>query len=277
MNLRLLSFTLVIPVALAFAGCKKDGPVVQYGPTTATGTLVTAEQSLTRRGTHKLIIGGKLTYFVESRTENLSDYEGQVVSVGGTLEPNSTPEELPVLIIETIKGLDQNVDLRRFEVPELNLRIGIPVGWQGSIKDHVAMFMMPDETDPLLTIRRMSGSSLPPGGSPLYIKNRRTTRIPLDGGASEIYILDKDTVIHMHFDPALQKSIRTKEDGDIVNAQFERVLSSVSFLSDRETTTVVSGSGSGLPCGGTAGNRCPTGSFCDVTNFETRTGQCKAR
>lgn len=269
-----LCFTLVATLS---ACTKKPVDQAPLGPLSVTGTLVKAGQSLVRRGTHELIIGGKLMYYVESRTENLSDFEGQTVSVQGNLEANSTPEELPVLVIQTIKGLDQNVDLHRFEVPELNLRLGIPVGWQGSIADHTAMFMMPDEAQPLLTIRRMSGSTLPPGGSPLYIRNRRTTRITAGGGASDISILDKDTVILLHFDPALQKSIKSKEDGDIVNAQFERVLSSITFLSDKEATVVITGSGSGLSCGGVSGTVCPAGSFCDITDFSARSGQCKSR
>ena len=216
-------------------------------------------------------------YYVESRTENLADYEGQTVAIEGMLEANTTNADLPVLVAEKIKGLDQNADLRRFEIPDLNLRVGIPVGWNGAIREHVASFLLEGETEPLLSIRRMSGSTLPPGGTLLFIKNRRTTRISLGGGASDVYILDKDTVIHLYFDPAKQESIRTKEDSEIVNAQFERVLSSITFMNEKSLTTQNSGTGAGLPCGGVAGQRCPSGTFCDVKDIVTKTGVCKTR
>ena len=272
-----LTASVVTCITLTLAACKKEAPVIQYGPRTETGTLVKADLSLVRRGTHKLVVPGSMTIFLESRTTNLSDYEGQIVSVDGTLEPNTAPETTPVLVVESIKGLDENVDLHRFEVPELNLRIGIPVGWEGSIENHIARFRMADETEPLLSIRRMSGSSLPPGGTMMFIKNRRTTRINADGGSADIFILDKDTVIVLHFDPSLQSKIQSKDDADIVAAQFERSLSSISFLGDKETPNVSTGSGSGMMCGGAAGILCPEGSFCDITDFDTRSGQCKKR
>jgi len=277
MKIHYLLLIIVAPTILLLSSCKKQAPIVQYGPATATGTLIKAGQSLVRRGTHKLMINGSMAYYVESRKENLSDYEGQTVSVEGILEPNATSEDEAVLVVERIKGLDQNIDLRRFEVPELNLRIGIPASWKGSIKDHVAQFMMSDETNPLLTIRRMSGSTLPPGGTALYIKNRRTTRIDQSGGVVEIYILDKDTVILFRLDPSTQKMIVTKDNADIVMAQFERSLSTISFLSDKEVTVQTTGTGSGLTCGGHEGILCPEGYFCNVTNVELRSGQCKSR
>jgi hypothetical protein len=224
-----------------------------------------------------LVVAGEKKYFVESRTQNLSDLEGQTVFAEGTLEANTTKSDLPVLVAMNVKRSHGDEDLHRFEIPALNLRIGVPLTWAGTIKNNVASFMMAGETLPLLTIRRMSGTTLPPGGTSIFIKNRRGTRIEGQANLVDVYILEKDTVIEFHFDPAMQSQLKTEEEGAIVASQFERSLSTISFLTDKEAVVPVAGSGASMPCGGSAGILCPSGYFCNINDFTNQIGQCKER
>lgn len=277
-SLKFLTLVAAITTATTLSACTKDeGPHIAYGPTSATGTLIKAENSLVRRGSHILMVESEKKFFVESRSQNLSELEGQTVFVQGILEPNTSKDELPVLVAETVKRSHGDEDLHRFEIPTLNIRIGVPQTWEGSIKNKVATFMMPGETNPLLTIRLMSGTTLPPGGTSLFIKNRRATSIEGQGKSRDVYILEKDTVIELHFDPAMQEQLTTEEAGAVVASQFERALGTLSFLTDKESVTQVTGSGAGTPCGGAAGVLCGTGYFCNITDLENQIGQCKAR
>lgn len=274
MTRRIFAASALTIAFITVSGCKKQNdPGIPYGPMTATGILIRADVSLIRRGSHALVIGEKTVFYVESRTQNLSDFEGLTVNVSGTLEKNADEADLPVLVAESMKGPTENEDMRRFEAPFLNLRLGVPESWKGSIKDGTASFRLEGEAEPLMTIRQMSGTTLPPG-NPLFIKNRRTTRLDTEQG-SDLYILEKATVIHIHFDAATQKQLTTKEEADIVTAQFQRVLSAISFITDREAATPSTSSGSSTVCGGVAGIVCEAGFFCNITDFETRIGICK--
>ncbi len=277
-SLKFLTLTTALAATITLGACTKDdGPKIDYGPTSATGTLIKAENSLVRRGSHILVVENVKKYFVESRTQNMADLEGQTVYVQGTLEANTSKSDLPVLVAESVKRSHGDEDLHRFEIPTLNIRIGVPQTWEGSIKNKVATFMLPGETNPLLTIRLMSGTTLPPGGTSIFIKNRRGTRIEGQGNSEDVYILEKDTVIELHFDPAMQQQLKTEEDGAVVASQFERALGTLSFLTDKESITQVTGSGAGTPCGGAAGILCGAGYFCNITDLENQIGQCKAR
>lgn len=275
---KVLIGSFLIASVVLVAGCKKNDEVkIPYGPFSATGTLVRADVSLIRRGTHILLIEGKQTYFVESRTQNMRELEGSVVYVEGKLEPNATKTDLPVLVATSVKRSHGDEDLHRFEIPALNLRLGVPESWGATIQKNVASFLLPGETLPILSIRLMSGSTLPPGGSALFVKNRRGTKISSIAGGSDVYILEKGTVIHIHFDPSSQDQLKTVEDAAIAAAEFERILGSISFMTDKDVPTVTTGSGAGMPCGGSAGVLCPAGYFCNVVDTVERIGQCKKR
>lgn len=278
MKSSLTFLTLLAVAAVTVSACTKDNTLnVVYGPTSATGTLLRAENSLIRRGSHILVVNNKNTYFVESRTQNLIELEGQTVYVQGTLQPNTSKSDLPVIMADSVKRSHGDEDLHRFEIPALNIRLGVPKTWGGSIKNTTATFMLPGETTPLLTIKLMSGSTLPPGGSPIFIKNRRGTRIEGRANAADVYILEKNTIIELHFDPVMQEQLKTEEEGAIVASQFSRALSTISFLSDKEVITRTSGSGAGVPCGGAAGVLCAAGYFCNITDLTNQIGQCKER
>ena len=276
--LKFLTLTAVILTTVALTACTRDnGIIVVYGPTSATDTLIRAENSLVRRGSHILVVSGEKKYFVESRTQNMTELEGQTVYVLGLLEPNTAKTDLPVIMATAVKRSHGDEDLHRFEIPALNLRLGVPQTWAGSIKNKVATFMLPGESTPILTIRLMSGSTLPPGGTPIFIKNRSGTRLSGAKHVADVYILENNTIIELHFDPAIQTQLTTEEEGAVVASQFERALLTISFLSDKDAISQLTGSGAGTPCGGSAGILCESGYFCNITDLQNLIGQCKKR
>ncbi len=274
----LFALAVVFVTVAAFNACTQEKRIeFVSGPVSATGTLIRAENSLVRRGSHLLVVSGEATYFVESRTQSMTDLEGQTVNVLGILEANTSPKDLPVIMATSVRRTHGDEDLHRFEIPALNLRIGLPQTWAGSIKGTAAKFLMAGEEIPILTIRLMSGSTLPPGGTPIYIKNRRGTRLSGLAHASDVYILEKNTIIELHFDPVMQSQLTQQEDGAIAASQFERALLTISFLSDKEPAKHVTSSGAGVLCGGSAGILCGTGYFCNITDTQLQMGECKAR
>ena len=259
--------------------CGKDTlqPNVHYGPASATGTLIKADLSLTRRGTHLLIVKGERTYFVESRDVNLSEFEGREVGIGGTLEPNTTPSDLPVLVAKSIKASLGDEGLHIWEIPVLNLSIKAPKPWIGKIEKKVATFSLQGEALPILTVKLLSGSTLPQGSS-FYVQNRRATRTkPSAGGVQEVYILEKDSVISLQFDPTEQKTLKTLDETRVLEAEFEQLLSDLKFISDSKFTGTKTGSGSGVPCGGGAGILCAPGFYCAIMDSANQIGECRKR
>jgi len=69
--------TAIIILSFTFRGGDGVGPVsdFDFGPQALTGILLKADVSLTRRGTHLLVIDGKPEMYVESKTVTLSPFE----------------------------------------------------------------------------------------------------------------------------------------------------------------------------------------------------------
>ena len=269
--------TLVCTIILVSCQAKSPETHLSYGPRTATGTLLKAEVSLVRRGTHLLRLPDGEKLYVESRTTNLSEFEGQMIVVSGSIEAN-IEGELPVLVADSVRRITGSDGLKRWEIPALNLMIRTPETWKGAIEKNIARFALEGEERSLLLVRLYSGSSLPPGNS-FYIRNRRATRTdPDESVVQEVYILEKGTVIALQFDPSSQRAVTNPDEAELLEAQFEQVLSDLTFLSDQKGREIQAGSGSSMmPCGGIAGILCPTGSYCDITDPEAGVGRCRNR
>lgn len=272
-----------IPIIAACAGivifsaCKQS-PVTTYvyGPTTATGTVMRADVSLVRRGTHALTMNDSKVYFLESKTVDLRSFEGQTVSVSGTLEPNATDNDLPVLVVTLAQRVIGKEDLHVWEIPVLGIRLSAPLSWGGDIRNAQATFGLSGEGRPLLIIERSSGAVLPEG-IPLYIQNRRGVEVRDGTIAKQVYILEDGMILRLRFDPSSSDRVRTLEEGEILLAQFEALLSSIRFIKDGGTQPILTGSGSGAPCGGPAGILCPAGSYCNILDPVNQVGKCKTR
>ncbi len=271
-------FTLALTgLALSLSACTKTPTnLPPLGPITATGTLIPAEVSLLRRGTHLLLVNGKKMYYVESKTEDLVSREGQTVYVEGVAESNTTKDDLPVLVLRSLESTRGDSGLKVWNIPALDIRLQAPIAWTASIQKSVASFSLPEETSPLLTVSISGSGSLPSGGSHYYLSGRRTVRMDDSSGEkTDVFIEEKEYILHLHFDLSSQKPITNTEDQKLLISQFDYILNSIKFLSDRETGASSSEDSIAAQCGGEANIVCPEGSFCDVTDLETKIGHCR--
>jgi hypothetical protein len=258
----------------ALSACGK--PAQQRLPTgtlTFSGSLVQAELSLTRRGTHILRENGKDMYYVESSKVNLRDYEGMDVSVTGHLELNSDPNAQAVIVADSVTLIQ--VPSHVWTLPAFNMSFNAPLAWNGTLFSDGISFTETGSTDSLLKIYRASIAQLP-SGTPLVVGGQGAVKVSTASGAV-IYIQHGPNIITLQEGPALSVSTGVEQQN------FVRLLKSVSFS---DSTSSSSGSGSslsgtgssltGTPCGGVAGILCPAGSYCAITDRTSGTGVCQS-
>lgn len=269
----------ILILSFAFSSCerKTEQPKIEYGPRSATGILLKADVSLTRRGTHLMSINGKTEFYAESKTVNLAALENQTVFIVGNLQPNTRGTDLPVLIVESIQPAFTVFAVKKWEMPSLNIAFDAPSHWQGTVKGMNASFHVGDSEASILIVQGTSGSSLPPGKT-FFIGNRQGSRLT-SGTAQDVYLQDKKTIVHFHFDAAFQDGVERVEDAALLTQQFERLLKSIVFLSDPKSSSSKAGSGStmNLVCGGPAGVLCESGFYCVITDAASQAGVCRKR
>ncbi len=273
-----VSLSIASAAIMTLAACtNKPLDQAPLGSVSATGTLIPTEVSLLRRGTHILMVKSKKLYYVESKTISLVDYEGQTVFIDGIAEQNTSLDELPVLIVKTLTSLLDDDTLHVWEIPALDLKISTPDTWKGSIQKNVVLFLLPEEKTPVMTIRLSLETVLPAEGIPFYLGTHRAVRSTLvaGSGAESVFIQNKKEIIVFHFDASSQKTVVRLEHAKLIQTQFEKAIQSISFISDGESQSMVSGSGSGMPCGGVAGILCTSDSFCNIYDFENKIGKCR--
>lgn len=246
------------------------------GPISATGTLISADVSLLRRGTHLLLVNGKKMYYVESKTEDLVNKVGQTVHIEGIAEANTSPDDLPVLVATKLTSVQGESGLHVWNIPALDIQMQTPNAWTATIKNSVASFALPGEEKPLLVIRISGSGSLPAEGTHYYLSGRRAVRTnPKEGTIEDVYVLNGETVLFFHFDASTQQSVERMEDAKLLENEFEYALNSIKFLSDRASNSANSGSMIFAPCGGEANVLCPHGSFCDIADPVAKIGKCR--
>ena len=266
----------LVTLMLLLTACQKRVEHVTYGPVSGTGTLIPAELSLVRRGSHMLVMASGKKYYVESKTENLQSLEGLIVTIEGRLEKNSTNVDAPVIVVEKIRGALDDQDLHIWNIPLLNLRIKAPNLWKTSMKNGDVLFSLVGETEPLLTVRSMTGSALPPGRV-FYVQNRKAVFSDTAGAVRELFILENDRVIRLHFDPSTQSSVTSLVEAKVLESQFDRLLANLQFISDTAFNHTSTGSGSTEFCGGEAKILCSITQYCDITDPTLGTGICKQK
>ncbi len=275
---RFLCASIFAGLLFSVAACTKTTVSLSpLGPVSGTGTLIPADVSLLRRGSHLFLINGKQTYYVESKTENLVAVEGQTVYLEGIAEKNTSKNHLPVLIISKLTSVKGDSGLHLWNIPALDIQLQTPNAWKGNIQKSVASFLLPGEEIPLLIIRISGSGSLPTGGSEYYLSGHRTVRIGTQGsGKADVFVEDNDSILHIRFDVSTQRSIERVEDAKLLESEFEFALNSIKFLSDKRGTNTGSGDLLSAPCGGAANILCPQGSFCDVFDPALKIGKCRS-
>lgn len=265
---RLFTIGFTIFIALGFlSGCKKDvPPALPIGPQTLTGALSPVDISLTRRGTDVLRQNGRDVYYVESSAVNLRPYEGMDVIIDGTIEANSDPKELPVLVATKVTRIEQ--PSHPWTVPALKLTFSAPLTWNGDVFDDGISFSETGSTTPLLTMYKSSLSILPTG-TPLVIGGQRAVRVTT-GSGTVVYIQNGPHIIAVTIDKTLNDSARKEPVQSVL-----QLLKTIVFTSSASSVTSGSGSLSGTPCGGPAGILCEPGSYCAVTDTTIGSGVCR--
>lgn len=294
MSIRYRFFFLGCTVLL-LAACGKTVQVIPTGVQTVAGIVKPVELSLTRRGTHLLVQHGTSLYYLESSTVNMQSFEGRNVIIKGTVEQNTDPTDLPVLVVSEIKGAVTQI--RSWKISGLGLSVDVPVEWNGKFEGGTAQFTGSGSADPLLTLflegdKRFDGASSQAGGditvTSFALGMRRGVRLVNAGGRERVEIdlrpLVKDNaadVLTLLFTPVSGQTDRDAWEGiktDIINSiKFTSDVSSSSAPSSSGSiaSQPISGSGAGMPCGGSAGILCPQGYYCGITDAKSNSGQCR--
>jgi hypothetical protein len=279
-----------IGLLLVFVSACNRMPELPQGVQTLEGVLSPAEFSLSRRGTHVLSIDGKETYYVESRIINLYDHESHDITIKGTLEHNSDPKDLPVLIVQDV--VDPEGTFRVWLLGGLGIEVSVPGSWTSNIQTSIASFTASGARIPALSVFEQPASGLPFTWADA-IANNSDAITPLSSP-----VLDRQALAEQDSARQLLTVYVPKDDAGetILTFQFSergmenvsdsekligRIIDSVEASGGGSPASamlkpVVSASGSvqGAPCGGTAGILCPTGFYCEITDQEHNVGRC---
>ncbi|OIO53367.1 hypothetical protein AUJ46_05125 [Candidatus Peregrinibacteria bacterium CG1_02_54_53] len=257
-------------LALTACGRVEPPPSLPTGIQTMTGTLLPAEISTLRRGTHLLILNGQRLCFVESSAISLRSFEGKTVVIRGIFEPNSDPALLPVLVTQDVTTLEQ--DIQHISLSAFGLRGSVPRSWIMATQKNATVFLIEGTATPLITIARLIETPLPASGAPLQVSGHHATRQVSDDSSEEVVSIESgDDLIVLTFTPSEVENI------DLLHAQWLAFLTSLSFATDNGTTSSAAQSqdSTGTPCGGTAGILCPAGHYCEITEFKENIGHCR--
>lgn len=270
MKISLASSSILLCVLLSACG-QKPQQQLPAGNFSFTGSLVQAELSLSRRGTHILRQDGHDAYYVESTKVNLRDFQGMDVVVTGHLEQNTDPTAQPVIVADTV--LLVQVPSRTWVIESLNMTFNAPLQWNGTVFTDGLSF---SETGSSVSILKMYKASIAqlPTGTPLIVGGQGAVKVDIASG-EVIYVQNGGAIIAIQATPSLTVSTSVERQ------DFERVLQSISFSGGSSSSfgsgaMIPTGSGSlnGNACGGVAGILCPAGSYCEITDRGTGVGVC---
>ncbi|PIR53504.1 hypothetical protein COU76_00815 [Candidatus Peregrinibacteria bacterium CG10_big_fil_rev_8_21_14_0_10_49_10] len=265
----LLSFLFLLPAC----GSKTEPlpPPLPEGILTLSGTILPAELSLVRRGTHVLVQDGIRLTFLESPVVTLRNYEQDTVTLRGTLEHNVDPSLLPVFVVDSIVNVESTT--RDWGIRQIDLTLTTPRTWQQRNTDGDVHFFVEGVAQPILTLDEQPSTGEMPLGESIVVDGHPAVRIVNErNGNQAVYILRGTNMVTMLFTP------REYPEPQLLRDEWLSVLSSVQFDTVIPPEVEHSGTGSvtDTPCGGPAGILCPAGSYCEVQNEEMDAGVCRA-
>ncbi len=272
MSTRRFSLWCFVLLGVVLAAC--SDPTLQTlpeGEQTVTGVLQAAELSAVRRGSHIILQEGVEVYYAESSLVNLRQYQEKRVTLRGTFEHNSDPQDLPVLVVESVVDVEETT--KEHSLASINVRLSAPVNWKLTTRDDRFEFFIEGETEtnPIMTVWQEPGTELPDGGVPIVVDATRATRLVDELSNSQVVAVKRDgEILTLRFVPGQRLTAdRLRED-------FIQVLESVELIATAVDPTPSVGTGAlSTPCGGTAGILCPDGYFCDIQDFEENIGRCR--
>lgn len=279
---------LLIAIGFSLSGGWTRSATIPTGEQTVHAVITAAPISLDRRGTHMLMTGSTLFAFAESSTVNLRSFEGQTVEIVGTYELNIRPNDLPVVVVKSIKGNEP--EWKNWSIQGLSLEIKTPKEWKVTKTASGADFTSSGSVHPVLSIHLTPLSETQfQSGDKRTVEGRRAF-VTGDGG---VVVLGVDRGSTTDIAPnkrlmAFTFDLGALGDDATAMESFERIIRSIrlGFLSDssasstsRSTyggtdTPTSSGVGVGSPCGGEAGVLCPPGLYCEITDRDLNIGKC---
>jgi len=264
-----------------FSGPARPRPLPQ-GTQTMTGTLVPAELSLTRRGTHMLKVDGDNVAYVESKTVSLRQFELTEVGVVGTFQHNTDPSDMPVLVVTSVRAVE--IPARTLDLPSVGLTLRVPHDWTVETFDDGVAFSLTGSTSPLLRVMRSALTRLPQG-TPMFIGGYDAVRIDGDDGAQTVHLEGGRTIVTFtwtpdgndEYAPAFAQLLRTAVVRSVA-ASSPRSATGAQAVSRAPATGSAVSAGAAAsakpqPCGGPAGILCPAGTYCAV-NSPDGVGTC---
>ena len=264
-------------LAFLLIGCTREDtpPSPVLGAFHGTGVLVRADVSLIRRGTHALRQSSGVTYYVESSTQNLEEFQNTIVDVVGTSEKNTTPTDAPVIRAETVRKIgSQDSGQHIWNLPRQGLRVVTPSTWKGSIEGDEAVFHLREHDTSTVTLETLSGSTLPQGTT-FFVKNYSAVRTEeADALLQDVFIDIDDTIAHIRLSIHGERSEITA----IMLEEFAAFVQSITsrrMTPEKGTGAILQTSVGQKVCGGVAGVLCDAGQYCDITNTTLLTGVCK--
>lgn len=256
---------IIVPIVTYTRLTSDNPPAITYGPKTEEGLLSGTGISLIRKGTHILEIDGTPTYFVSSNKVELERYEGQNVKLIGRVDPNVSPDYLPLFTVDELVPLDEQETTEEWSVPTLGITLDAPATWDATLASGILMFERSGDPTPLLVVKKHTGAL--PAGDIIRVAGKSGIRLH-DGNDQKVFVAGMSGAILFDFTPHGDSDIE-KLQGD-----FQRVLNSVHFALKASSSSIATGTG-GVVCGGAAGILCPTGFFCEIRDAVTNEGRCR--
>lgn len=299
--MRKRSVVLSALAVLFVVGCRRtEFPPLPSGPDVLQGILEPAELSLSRRGTHLFMQGGKTLAFAESTTVNLREFEGKLTEFHGRWEANIHPEDLPVFVVDDAAFLRKETP-EMWVIPRIGITLSVPRNWVGNISREPAslqaIFTLSGALNPILTITRARENFPPANVStdalvPVVIGYKRAVNMRDEQtGIETVFIrIGSDeggaisgTGTHLPADILTLRFTPPEADRSELRAVFLSMLQSLRFSSEGESPSSSTSSPqgpapskeTGKPCGGAAGILCGSGAYCEITDLQENIGICK--
>lgn len=255
---------------ILLSACGRGYDALPEGRVEITGILQPAELSLVRRGTHILQKNTEDLYYVESSTIALKNYEGERVTLGGTVGPNISEEYLPVLRADSIEAASQSV---RWEIPEIGIAFDAPLQWEGRKKTKTYWIFSASGTE-ILSLRLLN-EPLPKQGGRIIVGGKQALRrIDEKSGTQDVFVDQGSSILLFSFTPPQNESGQREF---LLRSRFLQLLKSVLFIQKNHEDKVSTGTGGIIPCGGSAGVLCSNGYYCVITDLKEDVGHCEKR
>lgn len=259
-----------------FTGPGRPRPLPE-GVQTLTGTLIPAELSLSRRGTHVLKIGGEDVAYVESTTVNLRAYELTEAGVTGVFRHNTDPSDLPVLLASSVRTVE--IPARTVEVSSIGLTLRVPLAWSIETFDDGAAFSLTGSSTPFLRVMRSSLTRLP-DGTPMFIGGYDAVRVDGPNGAQTVHLQAGRAIVTFTWTSTDESQasgfaqlLRTAVVRSLQPSSQQTVTGGFLQMPSSAGAAGSSGPARAQPCGGPAGVLCPSGTYCAV-NSPDGVGTC---